>query len=69
MKYSLLFLFITCVVSGYGQQDPYEIMQHTTSGNAFPDGAWGVYSWFGLDKVSQESTPHINGTPIIVQTS
>lgn len=32
----------------------------------FPEDAWGVYSWFGLDRVSRENTPYIKGTPIIV---
>lgn len=35
--------------------------------NTFPEDAWGVYSWFGLDRVSRENTPHIKGAPIIVR--
>lgn len=35
----------------------------------FPDDVWGVYSWFGLDRVSKESTPYIKGTPIILRWS
>lgn len=37
--------------------------------DVFPDGAWGVYSWFGLNHVSRETTPHIKGTPLILRWS
>ncbi len=33
---------------------------------AFPEDAWGVYSWFGFDQVSREKTPHIKGAPLIL---
>lgn len=35
----------------------------------FPEDTWGVFSWFGLDQVSRETTPHIKGTPIILRWS
>lgn len=43
--------------------------QLETREEAFPENTWGVYSWFGLDRVNREDFPNIKGTPIILRWS